>query len=80
MPLRIATSRSFKLPKKYILKLCPEVNASKQEVFEIERASKKAIENLELKLNQSEQMNSSLQDYVSYLRSISDALTIGKGI
>jgi len=56
-------------------KLNAEIHSGKEELREIERRSQRAIEDLERRLRQSEQMNQSLQEYVAYLKSMSDALT-----
>jgi len=61
-----------------ISKLNADYSASQEEVRHLERASRKTIDDLEIKLQQSEGLNLSLQDYVAYLRSMTDTLTVEK--
>ena len=56
-------------------KLNAEIQSGREEIKEIERRNRTHVDELERKFRQSEQMNHSLQEYVNYLKSMSDQLT-----
>ena len=56
-------------------KLNAEIQSGREEIKEIERRNRIHITDLERKLAQSEQMNHSLQEYVNYLKTMSEQLT-----